>query len=249
MPAHNFIDLTGETFGRLTVVSRAINAADGRVQWLCSCSCGDTAIVRGQYLRSGHTQSCGCFQNETRVQNGKAEAIDITNRVFGRLAALWPTEKRTSNGSIVWRCACACGTCCDVTYPHLIAGTSQSCGCWRDEKATAQMTTHGHSRRAGRPSPTYYSWTSMLKRALNSNGWNPSYADVDVCPRWRESFENFLADMGERPEGTTLGRFGDVGDYTPENCKWMTQQEQNMEKVLKRAAMRAREVPATQLAA
>lgn len=53
----------------------------------------------------------------------------------------------------------------------------------------------------------------------------PQYTDVDVCVRWHK-FENFLSDMGERPEGTTLGRFGDVGNYEPGNCKWMTWAEQ-----------------------
>jgi hypothetical protein len=60
-----------------------------------------------------------------------------------------------------------------------------------------------------------------------------------------------IADMGPRPKGTTLGRFGDVGDYSPSNCKWMTQREQNEARVSKRAAfaMAARELSAAQLAA
>jgi hypothetical protein len=91
---------------------------------------------------------------------------------------------------------------------------------------------HGHSVKS---SATYRSWANMLQRALNRNGKNPTYADVDVCPRWRESFENFLADMGPRPEGTTLGRFGDVGNYEPGNCAWQTRREQNEAKILKRA--------------
>jgi hypothetical protein len=49
---------------------------------------------------------------------------------------------------------------------------------------------------------------------------------VTICDRWKDSFENFLADLGERPPGTTLGRFGDIGNYTPLNCKWMTSKEQ-----------------------
>jgi hypothetical protein len=50
-------------------------------------------------------------------------------------------------------------------------------------------------------------------------------AGVRVCPRW-DSFENFLADMGERPNGTTLGRINDIGDYAPGNCAWQTYKEQ-----------------------
>ena len=52
---------------------------------------------------------------------------------------------------------------------------------------------------------------------------------MKVCKRWLK-FENFLADMGERPKIKSLGRFLDTGNYTPRNCKWMTESEQGLEK-------------------
>ena len=54
---------------------------------------------------------------------------------------------------------------------------------------------------------------------------DPDYAHVQICVRWSK-FENFLADMGEQPDGKTLDRKNSLGDYTPENCRWATQQEQ-----------------------
>ena len=74
----------------------------------------------------------------------------------------------------------------------------------------------------GKPSPTYNSWQCMKKRCLNPKATKyHRYGGrgVQVCERWL-TFENFLADMGERPEGTTLGRHGDKGDYEPGNCSW-----------------------------
>jgi hypothetical protein len=60
----------------------------------------------------------------------------------------------------------------------------------------------------------------------NANRWEHyGGAGVKICERW-QLFSNFLADMGERPDGTTLGRIGDKGDYEPNNCEWQTSKEQ-----------------------
>lgn len=67
MPA--FIDLTSNKYGRLTVISRAVNSSDNRTSWLCLCDCGNKSIVRGNYLKSGKTSSCGCYQKERAKEN------------------------------------------------------------------------------------------------------------------------------------------------------------------------------------
>lgn len=61
MPA--FIDLTGQRFGRLTVLERAPNRSN-RVHWLCRCECGNKSEVAAGCLRSGNTKSCGCLDIE-----------------------------------------------------------------------------------------------------------------------------------------------------------------------------------------
>jgi hypothetical protein len=85
---------------------------------------------------------------------------------------------------------------------------------------------HGH-----RNTPTYRSWTAMLRRCYNPN-WHKYEAyggrGITVCERWRgkHGFEHFLADMGERPEGKTLDREKVNDNYEPANCRWATQSEQ-----------------------
>lgn len=70
----------------------------------------------------------------------------------------------------------------------------------------------------------------MIQRCTNPNDVSyPSYGGrgITVCARWLESFENFLADMGIRPEGTSLGRIRNSKSYYPENCEWQTPEQQH----------------------
>lgn len=87
--------------------------------------------------------------------------------------------------------------------------------------------THGHT--SGGQSRTYVSWRRMKDRILNPNHEKyPLYGGrgIAIEPRWIESFEDFLADMGERPDGKTLDRIDPNGDYTPGNVRWATTKEQ-----------------------
>ena len=92
---------------------------------------------------------------------------------------------------------------------------------------------HGHARRITGLTPTYKSYSVMLSRCLNPKAThyeNYGGRGITVCAQWQYSFQHFLDDMGERPEGTTLDRIDPNGNYEPSNCRWADWKQQNNNK-------------------
>ena len=159
---------------------------------------------------------------------------DLSGQSFGRLTVLFQAEKRkTPNGTtaVLWLCRCSCGNLVKVRGANLRTKTTQSCGCLRSEIEKAAAVTHGLSNSA-----TYGSWKAMLERCRNPN--NSHYRHyggrgIAVCDRWNR-FEEFLSDMGRRPEGKTIDRINNDGNYEPSNCRWATDAEQRANKRTRR---------------
>lgn len=148
---------------------------------------------------------------------------ELSGKVFGRLTAVSPVG--SGPGGVSWRCLCSCGKEHVVLCAVLLSGATRSCGCLREESRGATQRTHGMTN-----TPTYVAWQAMRARCNYAN--HPHYENyggrgIAVCPEWETSFENFLEDMGVRPEGSFLDRRkGDLG-YYKENCRWATRKEQN----------------------
>jgi hypothetical protein len=148
------------------------------------------------------------------MPHGRNRFVDITGQRFGKVVAL--REAGVVKGHATWWIRCDCGVEKIVQGSMLRNGNVKSCSCL--------IRTHNLSR-----SRTYKSWQMMWQRCTNPNFKTyRSYGakGVTVCSRWKQ-FENFLADLGERPEGKTLDRKNPFGNYEPSNCRWATRQQQD----------------------
>lgn len=122
----SFEDITGQRFGKLTVLEKTEKRASNRsIIWKCKCDCGNICEVSRDSLRKG-TKSCGCLQKEKASESGKAFGYDLTNQRFGRLVPLKLLENKSER---IWLCQCDCGKQCEVSARNLLRGHTSSCGC------------------------------------------------------------------------------------------------------------------------
>lgn len=134
---------------------------------------------------------------------------------YGRLTVI--EEVEPCGGRRRFACKCDCGKVTAPLLTHLRAGRSVSCGCIRG--------THRNSR-----TPTYKVWVAIKQRCCNPTEdayRNYGARGIGMCIRWHDSFEAFLEDMGERPDGHSIDRIDNNKGYFKKNCRWATRVQQN----------------------
>lgn len=237
----DLIDLTNKRYGRLVVFTkgsgRYTQGGAYKATWICKCDCGNTTEIDGEKLRKGHTQSCGCLKKENKGANFE----DLTGQRFGRLVVVrfLNANERTTR-QYDWWCKCDCGKEIKASANKLKQGLQQSCGCLKEEmKPRIGEITRKYKYSNKR---LYGVYKAMIDRCYNpkcNKYYNYGGRGITVCDEWQgnngyDTFAEWALSTGydkyAKHGVCTLERCDVNGNYTPDNCKWITNQEQQNNK-------------------
>ena len=188
------IDLTGDVYGRLTVISDDGSRSNtGRVLWLCKCSCGNKVHVQSQNLKNGRTKSCGCLNDDKRRERFKdlsgAETDDfkILDRAYSKNQRVW------------WNCVCKhCGA--SVVLNNNLIRHQNSCGCLRGASKD-YMNSIRDPESLKSTKPTAKSTTGVRGVYFNKRKGNyQAFINVDKKPKYLGSSKDFRKAVALRRE-------------------------------------------------
>lgn len=222
-------DLTGQQFGRLTVIKDTGKRKDRKVVWKCLCTCGNIKEVPSNYLNRGRTKSCGCLLKEVATTRGRNSRINLAGQRFSRLTVIEDTGRRQGR-SVIWLCICDCGNLTEVLGYSLRNVATRSCGCLSREKLAGNTHSYVHGDTSPERARLYRSWVGMKQRCQNPNTHNYKYyggRGIKVWDSWLNDYVSFRdwAYDNEYDDTLCIDRIDNDAGYYPNNCQFITRAE------------------------
>ena len=234
---HNISDYIGKKYGMLTVIGASPKTHRYSNKFDFQCECGNIISESPGRVLSGHKKSCGMCRKRNTSYEVEQKVKDSIGTKIGKLKIIGVSHNPNS-GLTFAQCKCDCGNVVDVLPYQLFRNDRKSCGCLkRNNKMLANndSTSSGNYQDGQAMHPLYGLWKMMLSRCEDpkANHYDRyGGRGIKVCDEWHDfwEFAKWSNSVGGRPEGYTLDRIDNDGNYEPSNCRWANWKTQTSNK-------------------